>query len=392
MGAVLTAAGAGGVPAHHRAGAAGHLRGVLPLRLLRRLPADLAGRSATPASTSARSSTASTTTSPASTASRSTSCATYIVLFTIYGAVLDATGAGRFFVDLSFAAFRRSRSAPGRTVTLSGFLLGTVSGSGHRDRGQPRLGRLADPAAGPATRASRPAACWPRPGIGAILSPPTLGAAAFIIAEYLGVPYLQVLLLGDRSRRCSTTSASCWPSRSTPAGSAPGRSTVTTRPARALLLRFGYHFLSLVRDRRLPRAGHRRRSGRSSTRRSWRPLFGLVERAVSRRDPLDPDAVRRLAARARCATTPSSSTRRSPSGIRSVLPVAAVCAAAGIITSVIAKTGLGQSLADLLVAAARGAGHRPDRGADPDRGVRGRRDRGARPGRAGHRVVHHLAG
>ena len=31
-------------------------------------------------------------------------------------------------------------------------------------------------------------------GIGAILSPPTLGAAAFIIAEYVGVPYLQVLL------------------------------------------------------------------------------------------------------------------------------------------------------------------------------------------------------
>jgi TRAP-type uncharacterized transport system fused permease subunit len=40
-------------------------------------------------------------------------------------------------------------------------------------------------------------------------------------------------------------------------------------------------------------------------------------------------------------------------GIRSVLLVASVCAAAGIITSVIVKTGLGQSLADLLVAAAR---------------------------------------
>ena len=40
-------------------------------------------------------------------------------------------------------------------------------------------------------------------------------------------------------------------------------------------------------------------------------------------------------------------------GIRAVLPVASVCAAAGIITSVIVKTGLGQSLADLLVAAAR---------------------------------------
>ena len=56
--------------------------------------------------------------------------ATYIVLFTIYGAVLDLSGAGRFFVELSAAAFRGSRTAAGRTAVASGFLLGTVSGSG----------------------------------------------------------------------------------------------------------------------------------------------------------------------------------------------------------------------------------------------------------------------
>ena len=119
--------------------------------------------------------------------------ATYIVLFTIYGAVLSASGAGKFFVDLSFATFRKSRTAPGRTAALSGFLLGTVSGSGT------------------ATTVSLGAITWPvlrragyprenaggllaAAGIGAILSPPTLGAAAFIIAEYLGNPYLTVLL------------------------------------------------------------------------------------------------------------------------------------------------------------------------------------------------------
>ena len=56
--------------------------------------------------------------------------ATYIVLFTIYGAVLNASGAGKFFVEISFAAFRQSRTAPGRTAATAGFLLGTVSGSG----------------------------------------------------------------------------------------------------------------------------------------------------------------------------------------------------------------------------------------------------------------------
>jgi TRAP-type uncharacterized transport system fused permease subunit len=58
--------------------------------------------------------------------------ATFIVLFTIYGAVLEYSGAGKFFLDWAFAALGKSNSGsgPGRTVTAAGFLLGTVSGSG----------------------------------------------------------------------------------------------------------------------------------------------------------------------------------------------------------------------------------------------------------------------
>jgi len=119
--------------------------------------------------------------------------ATYIVLFTIYGAVLDTSGASKFFIDLSLAAFRRSRAAPGRTVTLAGFLLGSVSGSGTATTVS--LGTVTWPilrrAGYPKENAGGMLAAA---GIGAILSPPTLGAAAFIIAEYLGVPYLTVLV------------------------------------------------------------------------------------------------------------------------------------------------------------------------------------------------------
>lgn len=119
--------------------------------------------------------------------------ATYIILFTIYGAVLDHSGAGKFFVDVSMAAFRRSRSAPGRTVTMAGFLLGTVSGSGVATTVS--VGSVAWPIL---KRAGYPreqgGGVLAASGIGAILSPPTLGAAAFIIAEYLRVSYLQVLL------------------------------------------------------------------------------------------------------------------------------------------------------------------------------------------------------
>ena len=276
-------------------------------------------------------------------------CASYIVLFTIYGAVLDATGAGRFFIDLSFAAFRNSRSAPGRTVTLSGFLLGTVSGSGTATAVS--LGSVSWPilkrAGYPRDNAGGMLAAA---GIGAILSPPTLGAAAFIIAEYLQTSYLEVLLWATiptllyyfgillaveaDARRFGVTEVE-----------------VTERSPWRLLARFGYHFLSLgviivflaldippfkaVVYATLVAAA-----------------FGLVERLVSRRDPLDPDSVEQPLPQA-MLTYAVALYRALAAGIRSALPVATVCAAAGIITSVIVKTGLGQSLSSILVDAAQ---------------------------------------
>ncbi len=122
--------------------------------------------------------------------------ATYIILFTIYGAVLEQSGAGTFFINWALAVMGKSRSgaAPGRTVTLAGFLLGTVSGSGVATTVM--LGSVSWPLL---RRAGyRPAvggAILSAAGIGALLSPPTLGAAAFLIAEFLKISYLQVLVM-----------------------------------------------------------------------------------------------------------------------------------------------------------------------------------------------------
>ncbi len=122
--------------------------------------------------------------------------ATFIIIFSVYGAVLDKGGAGRFFIDWAFALFgkRPSAAAPGRAVVASGFLLGTVSGSGVATTvtlsslSWPLLKRsgYSPEIAGGLTAAA---------GIGATLSPPTLGAAAFIIAEYLEIDYLDVLVM-----------------------------------------------------------------------------------------------------------------------------------------------------------------------------------------------------
>ena len=105
-----------------------------------------------------------------------------------------SSAASKFFLDASFAAFGQSSAGPGRTVTLAGFLLGTVSGSGVATT--VTLGSVSWPVL---RRAGYPQAqgggVLAAAGIGAILSPPTLGAAAFIIAELLRESYLVVLVL-----------------------------------------------------------------------------------------------------------------------------------------------------------------------------------------------------
>ena len=122
--------------------------------------------------------------------------ATYIILFTIYGAVLEYSGAGAFFINWAMAAMGRSRSGagPGRTVTLAGFLLGTVSGSGVATTVM--LGSVSWPLLKKAGyKPETGGAILSAAGIGALLSPPTLGAAAFLIAEFLRISYLQVLVM-----------------------------------------------------------------------------------------------------------------------------------------------------------------------------------------------------
>ncbi|MEV6427852.1 TRAP transporter fused permease subunit [Nocardia sp. NPDC051463] len=259
--------------------------------------------------------------------------ATYIVLFTLYGAVLEFSGAAQFFVDLSVAAFRRSGGAAGRTTVASGFLLGTVSGSGTATAVTvgavtwPILRRAGYP---PEQAGGMLAAA----GVGAILSPPTLGVAAFIVAEYLDVSYVTVLgwamiptvlyylgiLLAVEidARRLGTRpveigGVSVW----------------------RLLARFGYHFLSLIAIVVLLLIGM------SATRAVvYATVLAFLLAFLDSRT------------RAR-ASAPRKVFQALGSGVRSALPVVAVCTSAGVITAMTTKTGLGAQLASLLVRAAR---------------------------------------
>ena len=118
--------------------------------------------------------------------------ATFIVLFTIYGAVLQFSRAGEFFIDFSLAVSGGRRSAAGRTIVFSSFLLGGPSGSGVATT--VTLGSVAWPLLAKAGYGKEAAGgLLAAGGLGAILSPPVLGAAAFLIAEFLKISYLDVI-------------------------------------------------------------------------------------------------------------------------------------------------------------------------------------------------------
>ena len=117
-----------------------------------------------------------------------------IILFTIFGAFLQYSGAGKFYIDFSFAAMGGKPSGAGRTVVLASFLLGGPSGSGVATT--VTLGAVAYPMLAKAGYERNAAGgLLSAGGLGAIISPPVLGAAAFLIAEFLKISYLDVLLM-----------------------------------------------------------------------------------------------------------------------------------------------------------------------------------------------------
>jgi TRAP transporter 4TM/12TM fusion protein len=260
--------------------------------------------------------------------------ATYIVLFTIYGAVLEHSGAGRFFIDWAASTVGRTRSgsAAGRTVTVAGYLLGAVSGSGVANTVM--LGAVAWPMM---RRAGYPAdtggAILAASGIGAILAPPAMGAAAFLIAEYLKITYLDVIAMA----------------------------------AIPALLYYLSVFLMVEADSRrlsiraidVAVAG-----GWSVTRQGWHHFGSLLAivvlmargltafRAVFWATVL---AIGASFLRRETALFPRRLGRALAAGARGVLPVVATTATAGIIVGVVTLTGLGLKVAGVIVSLAAGS-------------------------------------
>jgi TRAP transporter 4TM/12TM fusion protein len=258
---------------------------------------------------------------------------TFIILFTIWGAFLEFSGAGKFFIDFSFAAMGGKPTSAGRTVTLASFLLGGPSGSGVATT--VTLGAVAYPMLAKAGYSKDAAGgLLSAGGIGAILSPPVLGAAAFLIAEFLKISYLDVIIMASIPTCLYYWSIFLMVELDAKKVEVKEVAFDKTYSLWQLTYLYGFHFTSLVAIVVIMAIG-------------FTPIMAvfwstIITFAVSfiRKDT---------------ALTPKKLVKALRGGSIGVLSVATTCAAAGIIVGVVTLTGLGLKFSSIILAYAGGS-------------------------------------
>jgi TRAP transporter 4TM/12TM fusion protein len=120
--------------------------------------------------------------------------ATFVYIFVLFGAFLEITGAGQFFINLAYALAGRQRGGPAKASVIASGFMGSISGSAIANvvtTGaftiplMKKLGYKPEEAGGVEAAAST----------GGQIMPPIMGAGAFLIAEYTRIPYVEIVKL-----------------------------------------------------------------------------------------------------------------------------------------------------------------------------------------------------
>ena len=120
--------------------------------------------------------------------------ATYIILFVIFGAFLEKSGAQRFFIDFPLAAVGHKIGGPGKVSVIASGLFGSISGSAIANTVS--TGAFTIPMMKKAGfRPHVAGGIEPAASIGGMFMPPIMGAGGFIMAELTGLPYSQIMLV-----------------------------------------------------------------------------------------------------------------------------------------------------------------------------------------------------
>jgi TRAP transporter 4TM/12TM fusion protein len=272
-----------------------------------------------------------------------------IILFTIYGAFLQHSGAGKFFIDFSFSAMGGKPTGAGRTVTLASFLLGGPSGSGVATT--VTLGAVAAPMLLKVGYSREEAGgLLAAGGLGAIISPPVLGAAAFIIAEFLKISYLDVLLMAVIPTLLYYLTLFLMVEIDVRKFGVKQAVFEQVESAWTLSKKYWFHFLSLVSIIAFMLLGF---SPELSV--FWATVVALATSFLRRDTTLIPYEIFERRVPVIRGVLDSGLLKALQGGSTAVLNVAATCAGAGIIVGVVTLTGLGLKFSSIVLAYAGGS-------------------------------------
>jgi TRAP transporter 4TM/12TM fusion protein len=247
--------------------------------------------------------------------------ASYVILFVLFGALLNASGAGQLFIEAAYAMAGRLRGGPAKTAVVASGALGTISGSPVANvvtTGTFTIPLMIGTGVKPAVAAAIEAVA----STGGSVMPPIMGAAAFIMAEYLNVPYRDVAVAAVIPALLYYVTV-YWM-----VDLEAARTGLTSLPADRLprlgpvVLKSGHLTLALVVMVGLLLYG-------------WSPLKSSFYAIVSLL------LVTFLHPATRSKVRPGNLLKAVEDGISAALPVASATAAAGIIVGVVALTGLG---------------------------------------------------
>jgi len=259
--------------------------------------------------------------------------ATLIILFTIYGAILQHSGAGKFFIDFSLAVMGGKPSSAGRAVVASSFLLGGPSGSGVATTVM--IGTVAYPMLAKAGFEKNAAGgLLAAGGLGAIISPPVLGAAAFLIAEFLKISYLDVIWMATIPTCLYYLSLLFMVELDSLRFGAHEVIFKSEMTIWQMTKRYGFHFVSLVAVVVFMVAGYS-----PTLAVFYSTVLAFVMSFLTRETALYPKKLVRALA----------------DGSISALSAATTCASAGIIVGVVTLTGLGLKFSTIVIGYAGGS-------------------------------------
>ena len=261
---------------------------------------------------------------------------TYIILFSIYGAFLSAFGAGEFFFRIATRLTWGMRAAGAKTAVIFSTLLGMISGSAAGNvavTGTLTIPMMKKEGYQPHQAGAVEAVV----STGGQLMPPVMGAAAFIMAEIVGVPYTKIMQIGLIPAllffasiffvvhlRAVKSDIEC-----------SVQPVDDDEPVWKILLHGGQYIIPFVTLIVMMLNGY------SPFKASFYSIIILLVAHVVWTRKLSMDIAKK-------------STRAIIDGAKSVVPIAVACAAAGIIAGILGVTGFGSKISGLIFLASGG--------------------------------------